>query len=138
MKTRLIGELSAAEAASLHQAFLDDLMTRLLDGNFELKIAWALDQGEAMPAGSGPGLVQEGGDLGERLYRGLRSEAAEYDNVMAIGSDHPELSLDRVEEGFERLESGDDVVIGPADDGGYYLIGVSSQVLDRAIFEGIF
>src|SRR6476469_3519849 len=67
VKTRLIGDLTAAEAAALHGAFLADLLDRLLDGDFELRIAWALEPGEEIPAGPWPGLRQEGSDLGERL-----------------------------------------------------------------------
>src|SRR4051794_11259760 len=72
VKTRLIGDLTPAEAADLHAAFLLDLVDRLRGGDFELTLAWALDEAEELPAGPAPGaaplpgLRQSGADLGAR------------------------------------------------------------------------
>ena len=57
--------------------------------------------------------------------------------MAAVGSDHPELSLERVREAFALLETGADVVVGPAVDGGYYLIAVNGDRLDRGLFAGV-
>jgi glycosyltransferase A (GT-A) superfamily protein (DUF2064 family) len=58
--------------------------------------------------------------------------------VAAIGSDHPELSREDLEEAFGFLESGDiDVVLGPASDGGYYLVAIRREALEPRLFEGI-
>jgi glycosyltransferase A (GT-A) superfamily protein (DUF2064 family) len=59
VKTRLIGDLTAAQAAALHTAFLEDLLDRLRGGDFELWLAWALDPEEEVPAGPLPGVRQE-------------------------------------------------------------------------------
>jgi hypothetical protein len=137
VKTRLIGALDARQAADLHDAFVGDLTERLQAGSFELRIAWALDPGEAPPDSALPALRQEGDGLGERLFRGLSAVAAECRWVAAVGSDHPELPLSRVEEAFSRLEQGADVVLGPAEDGGYYLIAVAAEALRPALFAEI-
>jgi rSAM/selenodomain-associated transferase 1 len=137
VKTRLIGELTAEEAASLHAAFVDDLVERLGEGAFGLRIAWAAATGEPLPASPVPGMRQEGADLGERLYRGLRTVAEGHAAVAAIGGDHPDLPVARVEEAFDRLAAGESVVLGPAEDGGYYLIALRSECLQRELFEGI-
>ena len=137
VKTRLIGELSADEAARLHAAFVDDLVERLGGGPYDLRIAWALESGDALPVMKTPGMRQEGNDLGERLFRGLRACAPGRGAVAAIGSDHPDLPAARVEEAFERLAEGASVVLGPADDGGYYLIALPVDLVRREIFEGI-
>jgi rSAM/selenodomain-associated transferase 1 len=137
VKTRLIGELTAAQAASLHTAFVDDLIERLRGGRFELRLAWALAPSAALPEGPLPGLRQEGSDLGERLYRALAAVAADHAAVAAIGSDHPDLPLARVEEAFDRLADGAAVVLGPAEDGGYYLIALRAEALRRELFEDI-
>lgn len=134
VKTRLIGDLTAAEAAALHAAFLDDLLDRLQGGDFELQLAWALDAEDELPAG---GIRQQGDDLGERLYRALSEAARDGSAVMALGSDHPTLPIAVVEEAFERLESGAEVVLGPAEDGGYYLIALRPEAVDPRLFEGI-
>ncbi len=137
VKTRLIGALSALQAAQLHQAFLDDILLALACRTFDLRIAWAVDKGEELPSGPAPGLVQRGEDLGERLYRALDEVAHDYPYVLALGSDHPEIELDRLDEAFLRLEKGCDVVLGPATDGGYYLIGLRRQAVRREIFNGV-
>lgn len=140
VKTRLIGDLTPAEAAALHTAFLEDLLDRLREGSFDLRLAWALDPGEPVPAGafSGvPGVRQEGDDLGERLYKTLSAAAAEVPAVAALGSDHPTLPLEVVHDAFERLEAGADAVLGPAEDGGYYLIALRAAAVMPRLFEGI-
>lgn len=137
VKTRLIGDLTAAEAAALHAAFLDDLVDRLREGDFELRLAWALEPRDELPAGPVPGLRQQGDDLGERLYRALSGAAGEASSVMALGSDHPTLPLALIHEAFERLENGAEVVLGPAEDGGYYLIALRSHAVDPGLFRGI-
>jgi uncharacterized protein len=137
VKTRLIGDLTAAEAAALHAAFLEDLLDRLRAGELDLRIAWALEPGEEIPAGPWPGLRQEGGDLGERLYRALHGAAQEAGAVAALGSDHPTLPLEMVHRAFETVESGADVVLGPAEDGGYYLIALRAGAVTPRLFAEI-
>lgn len=134
VKTRLIGDLTAAEAAALHSAFLDDLVDRLRDGDFELQLAWALDADDELPAG---GIRQQGDDLGERLYRALSEASRDGSSVMAVGSDHPTLRLAMIHEAFERLERGAEVVLGPAEDGGYYLIALRPDAVDPGLFRDI-
>jgi len=137
VKTRLIGDLSPAQAAALHAAFLDDLLDRLRPGSFELRLAWALDPEEEVPEGPLPGLRQLGDDLGERLYRTLSDAAVDASAVAALGSDHPSLPLELVHRAFELLEEGADVVLGPAEDGGYYLIALRAAAVVPRLFEGI-
>lgn len=137
MKTRLIGDLTPAQAAALHTAFLDDLLDRLRQGDFGLTLAWALDPGEPVPEGDLPGVRQEGDDLGERLWRALSRAAQEADSVMALGSDHPIVSLDTIHHAFAAVEHGAPVAIGPAEDGGYYLIALRADAVHRRLFENI-
>ena len=141
VKTRLIGALTPAQAAALHQAFLEDLLDRLREGSFDLRLAWALDPGEPLPEGPVAGVRQEGDDLGERLYRALAAAGREAPSVAAVGSDHPTLPLETVHEAFARLEGrlegGADVVLGPAEDGGYYLIALRAGAVARRLFEDI-
>jgi rSAM/selenodomain-associated transferase 1 len=137
VKTRLIGDLSAAEAAALHAAFLADLLDRLREGDFDLRLAWALEPHEDVPAGPLPGIRQRGDDLGERLYLALSEAAREAAVVGALGSDHPTLPLDLVHLAFARVEAGADVVLGPAADGGYYLIALAAGAVSRRLFEEI-
>jgi len=137
VKTRLIGELSPVQAAQLHAAFLEDLLETMKSGEFMMEIAWSLESMEQPPDIGIAGFRQASGDLGEKLYRGLSRVASRFDYVAAVGSDHPDLPRDRVEEAFRRLEKGADLVIGPAVDGGYYLVAARSERLEADLFRGI-
>ena len=137
VKTRLIGELTPEQAADLHEAFLSDLLARLEGAPFETRIAWALDEGDPFPPSPLPGVRQEGEDLGERLYRALAQASGRHQLVAAVGSDHPELEPETVAEAFRELGGGADVVLGPADDGGYYLVGLRREALHPRLFEEI-
>jgi uncharacterized protein len=133
----LIGALTAEEAAALHAAFLSDLVAELGRGRFRLEVAWALHAGESPPELGLPWQAQRGEDLGERLWHGLTALAARHERVAAVGSDHPHLTAARVDEAFARLEAGAQVVLGPADDGGYYLVALAREAVRRDLFEGI-
>lgn len=144
VKTRLLGALTAEQAAELHSAFLADLSERLVAaegrGELELWSAWALEPGEAVPEGPGRAFRQQGRGLGERLVHGL-SRAARGEGgagaVAALGSDHPTVPVARVREAFRRVEAGADVVLGPSRDGGYYLIALAADALRPELFLGI-
>jgi hypothetical protein len=137
VKTRLIGALSAQQAADLHAAFLADLLANLGGGRFALRLAWAVEPGEALPSGPVPSLRQQGADLGARLFAGLSAAATEFPYVAAIGSDHPELSATVVERAFAALQAGARVVLGPAEDGGYYLVAVRREYLTSRLFADV-
>jgi hypothetical protein len=141
VKTRLIGDLTAGEAADLHAAFVADLVARLAPLPFGLAVAWALEPGEALPEPPLAGLSavrQEGGDLGQRLHAALAAAAAEVPYVAALGSDHPTLPADLVERAFALLAAGAAAVLGPAEDGGYYLIALAAERFPHGIPPALF
>jgi rSAM/selenodomain-associated transferase 1 len=138
VKTRLIGNLTPADAARLHAAFLDDVLARLQGGDFELRIAWALEANDEVPAGPVPGVRQRGSDLGERLYHALSEAVASgAGTVAAVGSDHPAIPLEVVHRAFTAVEAGTDVVLGPAEDGGYYLIALRAGAVSPRLFADV-
>ena len=142
VKTRLIGELTPEQAAEIHAAFRDDLCERLSRGNFHFEIAWALEDGEEVPAGPFPecrlpGHRQVGSDLGVRLYHALGQAGRRFGAVAAVGSDHPELAAATIDEAFARLAASADAVLGPVPDGGYFLIGLRAEAVRRELFDGI-
>lgn len=77
--------------------------------------------------------LQKGNSLGDRML-GAFEEAFDHQNerVLIIGSDCPEINVKIIQEAFDSL-NGSDVVIGPANDGGYYLLGMRKKV---NLFEG--
>jgi rSAM/selenodomain-associated transferase 1 len=79
--------------------------------------------------------VQEGQDLGERMGNAFaRSFESGMEKVVLIGTDCPTLQSNHLNEAFEALNHSD-LVVGPATDGGYYLIGMNRRA--DYLFEGI-
>ena len=78
---------------------------------------------------------QTGGDLGERMHRALRAALRRHRYALLIGVDAPELRAADLRRALRLLRSGCDVVIAPAEDGGYALI--ACRRAPRPIFERI-
>ncbi len=75
--------------------------------------------------------LQQGKDLGERMYHAMQQELRAYQRVVLIGSDCPCITPDYLEQAFAALQHSE-LVIGPATDGGYVLIG--GQRISPAVF----
>ncbi len=129
-KTRLIPALGPAGAAELYRCFLLDTLELARRTPAEVTVAAAepehLDSlrrlmDEACPAARL--IAQRGADLGERLLNALSETlGAGQRPAVVIGSDSPDLPLQRVCQALE-LSAERDLVLGPCFDGGYYLIG---------------
>jgi len=78
---------------------------------------------------------QAGGDIGLRMSHAMRSALQHAGHVVLIGADCPSLTTDDLDTAFQALQQGSDVVLGPAEDGGYYLIGMNLH--HPALFEDI-
>jgi hypothetical protein len=142
VKSRLHPSLTAERATDLYRCFLLDRLEGVagLEG-VEPVIAFTPPEGRHLLetfAPSGFRLVaQRGPDLGSRL-RNLLTELLDrgHPGAMAIDSDSPTLPLSYVSEAARRLEGAEtDIVLGPCEDGGYYLIGLRQPC--APIFEGI-
>lgn len=73
-------------------------------------------------------------DLGDRMYSAFYDVFKKgYKKVLIIGSDCPDISAEIIDQAFKELNN-NDVVIGPAKDGGYYLLGMNE--LEKEYFEG--
>lgn len=122
-KTRLIPAVGAEGAARVHKRLVEICVAAVRESGLrlELRITGAPPQDFAAWLGNDIDYVEQGdGDLGDRLLR-----AVEPLPVMLIGSDAPALSAARLREAATALATAE-VVIGPADDGGYYLLGLTS------------
>lgn len=140
VKTRLVPPLTPQQAARLYAGFLRDAIERLasLDG-IQPFVAYTPPAADGFFAGIVPPgfstLPQVGEDLGERLdsvAATLFSWGATA--VVLCDSDSPTLPGRCIAEAFLRLNDAD-VVIGPCDDGGYYLIGMRKHT--PRLFSGI-
>lgn len=142
VKSRLHPSLTAERATELYRCFLLDRLDALA-GLTEIMPVVAFTPPEARvlmaalaPAGFGL-VAQQGADLGERLSNLLAGLVrAGHPGAIAIDSDSPTLPMDYVVEGARVLaRAGADLVLGPCDDGGYYLIGLRAP--RPALFEEI-
>ncbi len=142
-KTRLARSIGDDEAVRLYRAFLTDLAHRFAGQVCDLH--WAYTPAEVdyqtFVATIAPSLVQhmscfpqEGTELGTRLHHIFKwSYARQFRYTIVIGSDSPHISLDIVAHARTALDDAD-VVLGPADDGGYYLIAMHNPY---DVFSGI-
>ena len=139
-KTRLSPALSLADAARLSAALLDDTIS-LVSGLRDVRLAIAITPGSALEtwgrtlAGHALLLGVDGHDIGECLCEATgRLFASGFSRVVALDADSPHLPSSRLERAVAHL--GDtDVVIGPSEDGGYYLVGLRRPCPD--LFSGI-
>ncbi len=141
VKTRLIPAIGAARAANLHRAMLWRTVATAAEARVGPVGLWC------SPASEHPyiaeiqrefGLdvhVQTGADLGERMHLALQSEAGQNGGAVLVGTDCPFLETRDLQLAAQALREGCDAVIGPAEDGGYYLIGVRESHV--AVFSGI-
>lgn len=137
-KTRLHPVLTPSEAARLHRKLTEKTVKvakRLCKNDVILEVHVTGGTIQSAKEWLGDDLCikkQHGGNLGQKMS-GAFSHAFKsgVGSVVLIGTDCPDLSGEILNEAFESLEE-NDVVIGPAVDGGYYLIGL------RKYFPGIF
>lgn len=128
VKTRLAAELGAQRATEIYRALAETQLRRIPTAwRTEIHFAPA-DAAEEMRAWLGSPHVfraQSGGDLGARLAAGFAAAFTESAApVIAIGGDCPELDAACLERAADALRRAD-LVLGPANDGGYYLIGLN-------------
>ena len=120
-KTRLIPALGADGAARLHARLVERSIAVLGAVNRKFELHYTGGSHAAFEAWLGGGIAlvpQVNGDLGDRLL-GATNPAP----VIFFGADVPDLSIEIVEAAVRALQT-HEVVIGPAADGGYYLIGM--------------
>lgn len=142
VKSRLHGLLSPEMATVLYRCFLLDRLEALavLPG-IEPLVAFTPASGRARMGALAPAgirlVAQQGRDLGERLATVLAGLlGAGHAGAMAIDSDSPTLPMAHVLEAADVLARGAaDLVLGPSEDGGYYLVGLRQP--RPALFAGI-
>jgi len=139
VKTRLAGATSPAWAARVADACLRDTLLRLARLPVRRVLVFAPVEAEvdfARLAGDAVVVVpQGGGDLGQRMSHFIEQELQDgAEAVVLVGADSPTLPVAHVEQAFAELKRAD-VVLGPAMDGGYYLVGCGRRV--PPIFQGI-
>ena len=128
-KTRLIRDLGTTDEAGLRTALLRDTLASLSQVEGDKAVLYTPPEAEAEIRGLMPFpavfLPQRGETLGDRMRDGaLDLLASGFDRVVLIGSDLPTLPVAHLVTALDILaRSADVLVLGPAEDGGYYLIG---------------
>jgi uncharacterized protein len=141
VKTRLAASLGDAAALRIYRRLAGHAVTeaRAVDPTSRLRIhftpADSEDEVRAWLGGEADYLPQHPGGLGERLATAFREAFdAGFRRVVVVGSDLPGFSAAHLRDAFDTLDRAD-AVIGPAADGGYWLLGLDRPV--DGVFDGI-
>jgi uncharacterized protein len=141
VKTRLGRQIGMEKACELYREFVRILLATCRAAGFDTVISCHPDHPVSdFREWLGPGfqyLVQRGPDLGHKMQDAFEQAfALGYDRVILTGSDLPHLPGATIEAAAQRAKTCD-VVIGPALDGGYYLVAMTKDRFYPDMFEGI-
>jgi len=130
VKTRLIPALGAAGAADLHRHLVRHAIGVAAEAALGPVELWCAPDAQhpffaECHRDFGVGLRSQGkGDLGERMLRAFQETLAHSPRAILVGSDIPALQAGHLRHADKALREGYDCVLGPAQDGGYVLIGL--------------
>jgi rSAM/selenodomain-associated transferase 1 len=132
VKTRLAATLGAEGALRVYRRLAEHTLREARAVGGEVRVHFTpADAGDEVRAWLGDGpryLPQSAGDLGARMEAAFRTAFEDgAERVVIIGSDLPELSAALLRRAFGALET-HPAVIGPARDGGYYLLGMRTMI----------
>lgn len=140
VKTRLIPQLGRTGACTLHSRLLQRTLDSVSQQD-DFKVELWTDTDEPSPGlqsmvdeHSLPMRQQQGRDLGARMHHAIEDALARSERVVLIGSDCPDLKTGDLVQAFEQLEE-KDIVVAPAHDGGYVLIGCRKNTVE--LFDNI-
>lgn len=142
VKTRLIPAIGQQAACALHEKMLEQALIQLTTSHIAPVYLYGSDcNNEALQAVAKkyrvPLYEQQGSDLGEKMHCAIAEtfgdKAVQY--VVLVGSDCLGVNAEYLEQALMVLESGHDLVIGPATDGGYVLIAMACK--QGAVFQDI-
>ena len=136
-KTRLAQSVGPERALQIYRALLGHTreLTKAVPAKRMLFYSSFVDTEDEWLPQDFDKYLQASGELGQRMEEAFRLAFAEQDGpVLIIGSDCAQLTTDIIQEGIDALAI-HDFVIGPAEDGGYYLLGMRS--FQPAVFQGI-
>jgi uncharacterized protein len=145
VKTRLAESIGENEALAAYETMLRDLLVSIGSPSpeTEIEILWAPTEaanGESLARAFGnfPTAMQTGATLGDRLSMAFSERFFFHatQKIIAIGVDDPSIPRTLIDHAFALLDSCE-WITGPAEDGGYYLIGCRAAAFDPAIFQDI-
>jgi len=137
VKTRLASTIGDKKALEVYKELLDHTCSIASKVDVEKKVYYSdfINNDDLWNNANFEQELQHGNDLGKRMSNAFKETFKSFNGkVVVIGTDCKELSTEIIDQAFSGLEYAD-IVIGPALDGGYYLIGMKS--LEEKIFENI-
>jgi uncharacterized protein len=145
VKSRLASAIGAEKALAVYEAMLRDLLASIgrSTKDMEIEVMWSPTEsasGDALQRAFDDHALamQTGATLGDRLTMAFSERFFFHrtEKIVAIGVDDPRLDRAAIDHAFGILDSCE-WVIGPANDGGYYLIGCRGAAFDSSVFAGI-
>lgn len=141
VKTRLASGLDDAHVFELYKCFVTDTLTAVKALGYPIRLfyqpAGAKKALEKWLGGDFDYLPQNGDDLGRRMADAFEQTFSDgFDRAVLVGTDLPDLPAEIVSEAIRHLDT-HEAVIGPSDDGGYYLIGFSAQTYFKSVFSSM-
>ena len=141
VKTRLAARIGSPAATALYAQLVRETVGMAVSAGLaavELHVASQPQHPFFRSLADGPALpiaLQQGSNLGERMCNALRAVLRSADFAVLIRADCPAITSAYLRKACEFLDSGKTVVLGPAEDGGYVLIGV--RALEQSLFTAI-
>jgi len=121
VKTRLVPPLSSQQAARLALDLQSQTIDKIQRASLASLIIYSYPQCNF--AAGQECRIQQGADLGERMYNATQETLQTFDQVVLLGSDCPVMQATYIEQAINALQQ-HDVIIGPAEDGGYVLLAL--------------
>ncbi|WP_417619667.1 TIGR04282 family arsenosugar biosynthesis glycosyltransferase [Oceanihabitans sediminis] len=135
VKTRLAKTIGDASALHIYSYLLEhtEKTIRNIDSDKAVYYSEEINKEDIWDNATYLKYLQKGEDLGERMLHAFQNAFNNnYEKVIIVGSDLFDLKEKHIEEAFQKLNKRD-IVIGPAKDGGYYLLGM--KTLNEVIFK---
>lgn len=140
VKTRFIPELGVEGALALHKQLIELTWQRVTEHAQWVVELWMSEPGHEQWFGrlckADQMYVQQGEDLGQRMHHALNDALQRAPYVLVVGADCVSLDNNYLRDAIKSLKAGASIVLGPAEDGGYVLLGASHEV-PAAIFSDI-
>ncbi|VAW84836.1 hypothetical protein MNBD_GAMMA16-2326 [hydrothermal vent metagenome] len=141
VKTRLTPYLKAEQAAVLHRQLVEHTLLTVTRSNKKNVVLWCAPDfhhpffKECKQKYNVALKNQQGTTLGERIAHAFDETLQHSHFSIILGTDCPILNISTIEQAFKKLQQDYDVVISPAEDGGYALLGLKAPY--PALFDGI-
>jgi rSAM/selenodomain-associated transferase 1 len=141
VKTRLARDIGDTHAVELARRFILDIFATFARNEIPVCVCYSPESAEEAfrqwLSDDYTYWPQHGQDLGDRMHRSFQQAfQAGYQRVIVIGSDLPDVPATLIDKAFEQLDTFD-AVIGPSDDGGYYLLGFRKETFLPDIFHNM-